>query len=97
MPDFMSRAEVLAIFGGTWQPAKPSDTPGQVEPDDARPQPIVAGTVDDYLHALYLAWAVIANVSEGHWDEQTADWQHAATTWRDEQFHRLLDMNTDNS
>lgn len=30
------------LFPTTWTPAKPGDTPGQVEPDDAQPQPINA-------------------------------------------------------
>lgn len=30
---------------GLWRPARPGDTPGSVEPDDARPQPVDADDV----------------------------------------------------
>ena len=32
---------------------------------------------------LVLAWGIIANVGNGDWSTQTADWQTAATSWRD--------------
>lgn len=36
------------------------------------------------------AWGIIANVNDGSWQEQRADWREAATRWRDEQFHPEL-------
>ena len=33
------------------------------------------------------AWGVIANVDNGSWGEQRADWREAAIRWRDDQFH----------
>lgn len=44
------------------------------------------------LDLAYWAWTVIANVSQGRWDEQTEEWQHAATRWRDA-FHAALSKN----
>lgn len=38
----------------------------------------------------YMAWTIIANVSEGDWTQQTDEWQAAAVRWRD-QFHASLD------
>jgi hypothetical protein len=46
----------------------------------------------DYERAMdlcYLAWTVIANVSEGDWTRQPPEWREAATAWRDA-FHLEL-------
>lgn len=42
---------------------------------------------DALREGMELAWGVIANVSEGRWDEQTAEWVAAAERWRDEHWH----------
>lgn len=54
------------------------------------------GTWDEYPFAddpwgdlAYLAWVVIANVSEGDWSKQTPEWQEAAANWRDK-YHGML-------
>jgi hypothetical protein len=39
---------------------------------------------------LYEAWAIIANVSEGDWTQQSDEWLTAATRWRD-RWHAHLD------
>jgi len=44
----------------------------------------------DKVDALYDAWAIIANVSEGQWSKQTKEWQEAVIRWRDEKFHPIL-------
>lgn len=38
---------------------------------------------------LDYAWAILANVSEGDWEQQTKEWQDAAIKWRDD-YGRLL-------
>lgn len=43
---------------------------------------------------LYQAWVVIANVSEGNWDDQTAEWKEAAIRWRDK-YHEILPQASD--
>lgn len=43
------------------------------------------------LHALYLAWTVIANAGHGDWEQESSDWQYAAKRWRDEHYHPILD------
>lgn len=40
--------------------------------------------------ALYTAWTIIANVSEGDWTKQPKEWQEAAARWRDEMLHPAL-------
>lgn len=47
---------------------------------------MVAHTIPDLL---YEAWGVIANVSEGRWDDQPAEWVDAATRWRN-RWHATL-------
>ncbi len=42
--------------------------------------------------AAEMLWVVLANVSEGDWRKQTADWQEVAGRWRDNYFS-LLDAN----
>lgn len=37
------------------------------------------------------AWGVIANGGGGDWTKETAEWQAAATKWRDD-FHAMLDV-----
>lgn len=37
----------------------------------------------------YMAWTLLANVSEGDWTKQTPEWQGAVVRWRDE-FHAWL-------
>ena len=32
---------------------------------------------------LDIAWGIIANVSNGDWDTQTAEWRQSAELWRD--------------
>lgn len=39
--------------------------------------------------ALYHAWTIIANVSEGDWSMQSDEWRAGAVRWRDE-FHSIL-------
>lgn len=46
------------------------------------------GNADDG-DLLYEAWGVIANVSQGNWDQQNAEWREAATRWRD-RWHATL-------
>lgn len=45
----------IVVGWGAWMPAKPGDTPGQVEPDDARPQPIDAAKPVD-LDSIEETW-----------------------------------------
>lgn len=52
--------------------------------------PINARLVD----AVETAWAIIANVSNGAWDEQSSVWRTAAEKWRDEMFHPILKATT---
>lgn len=33
---------------------------------------------------IELAWSIIANASGGNWLQESADWQEAATRWRDQ-------------
>ena len=42
--------------------------------------------MNDLLDA---AWAVIANVSGGVWDAQSAEWRETAERWRDKYFAQL--------
>lgn len=39
------------------------------------------------LADMHSAWGVIANVSGGDWTQQSAEWQEAASRWRDLCFH----------
>ena len=39
---------------------------------------------------IEVAWTLIANVSEGNWDKQRADWKDATVRWRDECLHPVL-------
>ena len=39
---------------------------------------------------LMSAWGLLANVSEGNWEEQTEEWQEAVIHWR-EKFHKSLE------
>ena len=36
--------------------------------------------------AAEMLWVVLANVSEGDWTKQAAEWQQAAARWRDNYF-----------
>ena len=47
-------------------------------------------TNEKMMDALYWAWTLLANVSEGDWTKQPAEWQDAVVRWRDEAFHPLL-------
>lgn len=40
---------------------------------------------------IMTAWTIIANASEGNWEQETPEWQEAARRWRDEMFHPWLD------
>lgn len=51
-----------------------------------QPEVIAFYTNEDLLHR---AWTIIANVSEGNWEDQTEEWQNAAARWRNE-FHDSL-------
>lgn len=41
--------------------------------------------------ALETAWGVVANVSNGNWNEQSTEWQEAAKRWRDECYHPMIE------
>lgn len=44
---------------------------------------------------LYMAWTIIANVSQGRWEEQNEEWQHAAAGWRQSYRTHLASINKD--
>jgi hypothetical protein len=46
---------------------------------------------EGWPHLGYWAWTILANVSEGHWELQTTEWQEAVVRWRDA-FHAQLDL-----
>lgn len=45
--------------------------------------------VRDADDLAYWAWTILANVSEGRWEDQTPEWQEAVVRWRDA-FHASL-------
>lgn len=45
---------------------------------------------DRVLDALYTAWTIIANAGRGDWHTESPEWEAAATRWRDEDFHPIL-------
>lgn len=38
---------------------------------------------DELRDSIETAWGIIANVSGGDWEKQSAEWQQAAARWRD--------------
>lgn len=44
--------------------------------------------VETLVNLLDGAWGIIANASDGNWNDATSDWQNAARAWRDE-YHAL--------
>jgi hypothetical protein len=41
------------------------------------------------MDLLETAWGIIANASEGDWDQESDDWQGAAVRWRDHYYELL--------
>jgi hypothetical protein len=41
---------------------------------------------------MELAWGVIANAYGGGWELATKEWRKAAERWRDEQWHKSLEV-----
>lgn len=60
---------------------------------DAELAEAIAGEVTLELSKIvdltYRAWTIIANSSQGNWENETEEWQGAAARWRDD-FHGLL-------
>lgn len=49
-------------------------------PDDV---PAYAGDLELFGDLATWAWTIIANAGDGDWENETQEWQGAATRWRD--------------
>ena len=52
---------------------------------------LLSARYHEMADAAEMLWVVLANVSEGDWTKQTAEWQEAAARWRDLYFAALAD------
>lgn len=45
--------------------------------------------INDLKDLCETAWGIIVNAHGGYWEDANADWQNAATQWRD-RWHKTL-------
>lgn len=49
----------------------------------------IAAATKEMADAAEMLWVVLANVSEGNWEKQNAEWQNAAARYRDNYFDAM--------